>query len=68
MVQDNSNSHLLFHTVSIAFIPGEILSENTCRSEGPLPNLGRLTVVHFDSFLSMMNGLLDNGLCKYTKK
>jgi hypothetical protein len=32
MVQDNSNSRLLFDTVSIAFIPGKILSEKTCRS------------------------------------
>jgi hypothetical protein len=27
MVQDNSNSRLLFNTVSITFIPGKILSE-----------------------------------------
>jgi hypothetical protein len=32
MMQDNSKSRLLFHTVSQPFIPGKILAEKRCRS------------------------------------
>ncbi len=36
----------LFNSMSIAFLPEKISSEKICRSYGPLPNLGRLTVVY----------------------
>ncbi len=45
VIDESKSSLLLFDIVSTTFIPGKISSEKRCRNSGPLPNLGRFTVL-----------------------
>ncbi len=47
MVEKKISINLPFVTNSITCLPGKIFAEKTCRSLGPLRNLGRFTVQNY---------------------